>query len=438
MIESFLFIAFPYVALAMCIGGAIYRARAQSLSYSALSSQFLEGKSLIWGSLPWHIGIILVLLAHFIALFMPGFWQALVSYRPILLTIETVGIALGTGCLVGLVVLLIRRVTSARVQAVTSPMDLIVLVVLLLQVALGVGIAMSHRWGAIWCTGTMTPYIWSILTLQPDTSYIKDLPFMAKAHIVGAWVFILLIPFSRLIHMFALPIHYLFRPPQNVMWNNPRHLQALEETVEEVAGRRYFLKGWIALGAGAFLLSIGAVDKVFKFFFGPRLTGKQESELMSTRVQRLQATVEQRKFELERQQSNYILVAPLSELSATDGKYFIDYDMRPGLAFKGKDGLPNLLSAQCTHLGCTVGNQVNAEGKILCPCHVSYFDVNTGAPSADAPAKTPLPHLSWVLMNPQGKILISGTGDGVVTGATDPKTLVDARVYIVKHEGATA
>lgn len=434
MAESFLFVALPYLALALCVGGSIYRARTQALTYSALSSQFLESESLVWGSLPWHVGIILILLGHVFALFCPGLWQAIVSYPPVLVSIEILGFALGIGCLVGLVVLLIRRVTSAKVQAVTSPVDLIVLVLLLLQVALGVGVAFQYRWGAAWSLGTMTPYVWSLLTFQPNTSYINDLPVLAKAHIVGAWLFILLIPFSRLIHMFALPISYLFRPPQNVVWNNPRRDQAMGETAAEEAGRRYFLRGGIALAAGVLLLWMGAVDKVFRFFFGPRLTKEQESELMATRLERLESTTAQRKLELERQTSNYIFIAALSDLSDSEGKYFIDYEMRPAIAFKGKDGFPNLLSAKCTHLGCTVGNQVDASGKILCPCHVSFFDVTTGVPDANAPAKTPLPHIAWVLMDGKGKVLANRTAGGEMKGIVNPALLAGAQVYIVKEE----
>jgi nitrate reductase gamma subunit len=437
MIESFLFVALPYVALVVCIGGSIYRARTQSLSYSALSSQFLEGRSLIWGSTPWHIGIILILLGHLTALFFPRLWQTLVSYPPVLLTIETVGIGLGIACLIGLIVLMVRRLTSAKVQAVTSTMDLVVLFLLLVQVALGVEIAGHYRWGASWSVGTLTPYVWSILTFQPNTSFITDMPLTVKAHIVGAWLLILLIPCSRLIHMFALPVHYLLRPPQNVIWTSPRRQEANVEYVESEEARRYFLRGAIGVAAGAFLLSIGAIDKIFHFFFGPRLTKEEEGEIMSTRLKRLEATAEQRKLELERQESNFILIGALGDLSDSEGKYFIDYQMRPALAFKGSDGLPNLLSAKCTHLGCTVGNQVN-DGKILCPCHVSYFDVKSGQPNADAPAKLPLPHLPWVIMDEKGKAIASRGRDGVTKGQTDAKALANGRVYIVKEEGATA
>lgn len=45
-------------------------------------------------------------------------------------------------------------------------------------------------------------------------------------------------------------------------------------------------------------------------------------------------------------------------------------------------------SATCTHQGCTVASI--EDGLIVCPCHLSRFDLATGAPVA-GPAGRPLP-----------------------------------------------
>ena len=45
-------------------------------------------------------------------------------------------------------------------------------------------------------------------------------------------------------------------------------------------------------------------------------------------------------------------------------------------------------TATCTHQQCAVTRVEN--GKIVCPCHGSLFDITTGAPTADSPAKRPL------------------------------------------------
>ncbi len=141
MIDSLLFIALPYLAIFVGVFGSIYRIRTAPMTYSSLSSQFLESKGLMWGSLPWHIGITVILLAHVIAFLAPGFWQSLVSHQTVLAAVESIGLGLSILCLLGLIILGLRRLTSAKLQAVTSVMDLVVMLLLLLQVGLGMAIA---------------------------------------------------------------------------------------------------------------------------------------------------------------------------------------------------------------------------------------------------------------------------------------------------------
>ncbi len=433
MIDSLLFVALPYVAVVVCLVGSIIRIRKLPMTYSALSSQFLESKSLVWGSVPWHIGIISIVLAHLFAFLFPGAWQIFMSHESVLYTFEAIALSLAILCFLGLIVLSYRRITSNRVQAVTSAVDLLILFLLAAQVLLGICTAILHKWGAAWASGTVVPYVWSLLLFQPDPSYIAEMPHLVKAHIVLAWALILLIPFSRLIHMFAVPLQYLSRPPQNVVWNNARHREAAAPQYQVEEARRELLKGGVGVSAGLLLLGAGALDKVFSFFFGPRLTAKEEGEIMELRLKRLEGTAQQRKLELERQMNAFILVAPLSELSKDEGKYFIDYQMTPAMAFMGDDGLPILLSAKCTHLGCTVGNQVK-DRKILCPCHVSYFDIQTGMPNEGAPAKAPLPMLSWVLIDKNGKEVARRNSKGQLKGDSKAESIKNCLVYIAKND----
>src|SRR5215813_6062800 len=105
MIDNFLFVGLPYIALAVCIIGSFYRLKLQPFSQSALSSQFLESNQLLWGSLPWHIGIFLILLGHFLALFFPGLWYSVLLNKTLLYAVEGTGVALATLALIGLLVL---------------------------------------------------------------------------------------------------------------------------------------------------------------------------------------------------------------------------------------------------------------------------------------------------------------------------------------------
>jgi nitrate reductase gamma subunit len=101
-------------------------------------------------------------------------------------------------------------------------MDIVVLLVLLVQVALGIYIAIFYRWGSSWYATSAVPYLRSLFTLQPDLTMIVPLPLAVKLHILNAYVFLVILPFSRLVHMLVVPIHYLWRPYQLVIWNGNR------------------------------------------------------------------------------------------------------------------------------------------------------------------------------------------------------------------------
>ena len=159
MSDTILFAAFPYVAVVLAIWGGVHRYRHDRFSYSTLSSQLLENRSLFWGSVPWHYGIVIVLLAHLLGFLVPGMWASLTAAPVALYTIEIVGFAFGFAALVGLCVLFVRRLSYERIRAVTSPVDWVLLAVLLLQVALGVYVSLVYRWGADWYVDTAVPWL---------------------------------------------------------------------------------------------------------------------------------------------------------------------------------------------------------------------------------------------------------------------------------------
>jgi nitrate reductase gamma subunit len=208
MFETFLFILLPYLAVILAVYGTIYRIWKQQYGDLVMSSQFFEDRKLLWGSMPWHLGIILILLTHLLVLAAPGPWYRLVIKPGILWAVETAGMALAFLCLAGLMVLIWRRLAAESMQPVTSAMDIVMLGLLFAQVGLGLTTAITAHWGAQWSTGTTVPYLWSLLRFQPDASYVVELPLVARAHIVGAWLIILLLPFTNLIHIFAFPWRY--------------------------------------------------------------------------------------------------------------------------------------------------------------------------------------------------------------------------------------
>ncbi|MFV2091161.1 MAG: respiratory nitrate reductase subunit gamma, partial [Pseudomonadales bacterium] len=72
--------------------------------------------------------------------------------------------------------------------------------------------------GDAWRVGRPRIYLWSILALSPKTQAIAAMPLVIKLHVVGAFLIVLIFPFTRLVHLLVAPLHYLWRPYQVVMW----------------------------------------------------------------------------------------------------------------------------------------------------------------------------------------------------------------------------
>jgi len=416
MIDAFLFVGLPYLAIVICVVGCVWRLRNDRYRLTARSSQFLEDGRLLFGSVPWHVGIIVVLLGHLVAAVVPRMWSSLLTVPGALFAVEVIGFASSLLAIAGLSLLIVRRITDARVQAVTTPMDLVLVILLMAQIVVGVLSSYFYRYGSAWSTGTVVPYFWGLLTLRPEMAYVTGFPML----------------FTRLMHVLAVPLGYVFRAPLLVIWNNPRRRQQAVEATVRAESRREFIKGAVGTAGAIGLLGLGISEKVGSYFKGPEHDIDAESALLAKKLNRLRQTAEERELELERQRSTMIFVAKYTDLNPTNGKYFIDYAMAPGLAFLDKDGLPLLISAKCTHLGCTVGSTLNGKGEILCPCHVSYFNIVTGDPNPGSPAKAPLPHLGWALVDADGQIVASKQPGGQIEGSLDPAALAQLGLYITK------
>jgi nitrate reductase gamma subunit len=218
MLDNLLFVVFPYVAVALAVGGTIYRYLTNQFSFTSLSSQFLESDIQFWGSTLWHYGILPTLAIHLAGFAIPKVMVALHSTPETLYLAELAGKVFGIMALVGAGALFYRRVASAKVRMVTTPADWVVLVLLIIQVSLGLMIAFGYRWGATWFVHTVTPWVVSLATFQPAPQYVANLPLIPKLHFLNATLLIAIFPFGRLVHMISFPIGYLWRSFQVVIW----------------------------------------------------------------------------------------------------------------------------------------------------------------------------------------------------------------------------
>lgn len=223
MTNYLLYVVLPYASLAIFIIGSIYRYMNKGFTVSSISSQFLEGRRLFWGSQPFHWGLFVLFFGHLIAFLFP---RAVIAWngQPVrLLILEIAAFSFGLCAFIGILLLINRRLTSRRVQIVTSKMDVVVYLVLLTQITSGLLVAYHNRWGSSWFASFLTPYLRSIFVLDPQIDAISSVNSLSlKIHVISAFLLIGLIPFTRFIHFLVYPVDYLWRSYQQVIWNWPR------------------------------------------------------------------------------------------------------------------------------------------------------------------------------------------------------------------------
>ena len=226
MNDFLLFGVLPYVSLFLFFLVTIRRYRTRGFTYSSLSSQFLENQHHFWGSVPFHYGILVVLAGHVAAFLMP---QAILSWNaaPLrLLVLEITGLGFALLTLMGLVNLVLRRWIRPKARRVTTLSDWVLYALLGVQVVTGIWIAIELGWGSSWFATSLSPWLWSLLRLDPRVDLVAPLPLAVKAHVVNAFVLIGFFPFTRLVHVLVVPNPYLWRRAQVVIWNSDRRARA--------------------------------------------------------------------------------------------------------------------------------------------------------------------------------------------------------------------
>ncbi|MFN8627567.1 MAG: respiratory nitrate reductase subunit gamma [Candidatus Binatia bacterium] len=225
-LDQLLLAILPYVAFFVFFLVTIQRYRQQTFTYSSLSSQLLENQQHFWSLVPFHYGILVVLAGHVVAWLCPREILAWNSVPLRLYILETAALVFGLLSVLGLVNVFVRRLVYSRVRVVTTTSDWILYALLLFQVISGVYVAVFHPWGSSWFAAAMSPYLWSLVKLNPDLSTVAALPLAVKLHIINAYLVIGFFPFTRLVHILVVPNPYLWRKPQVVRWYGRKPLPA--------------------------------------------------------------------------------------------------------------------------------------------------------------------------------------------------------------------
>jgi nitrate reductase gamma subunit len=207
-----IFTVFPYVCLTTFVVGHGYRYVTDRYAWNAHSSQILDKKSLRWGSVLFHAGIILTFVGHAGGLLIPQQYYDLIGITSEmhLAVAHGMGAVVGVAAFIGCVLLLWRRVTHRRVRAAGSVNDLITLGGLTVVVAIGVYNVFFGNHNVL---DSVAPWIRGIVFFSPDPELMRPVPLSFKIHVTLAWALLGFSPFSRLVHIWSVPVFYFFRRP---------------------------------------------------------------------------------------------------------------------------------------------------------------------------------------------------------------------------------
>ncbi len=213
-INTFFFGIFPYLAIGTMIIGSFLRYDRDPYSWKADSSQLMSKKGLRLGSNLFHVGIIFLFFGHLVGLLTPhwAYEPFMTSGQKQLLAMVAGGI-FGSLMLVGLLILIVRRFGNARVSATSSFWDKAILLLLLAQLVLGlltIPQSAKHMDGSSMIE--LAAWAQKIVTFRGGAAeHILAQNIIFKLHIVLGLTIFLILPFTRLVHIFSAPIKYLFR-----------------------------------------------------------------------------------------------------------------------------------------------------------------------------------------------------------------------------------
>ncbi len=219
--HEFVFGIYPYICLSVLLVGSIVRYERDPFTWKSFSSQLLRRRQLVLGSVLFHVGVIIVFFGHLVGLLTPiEIFDAIgIGHGAKQILAMVVGGVAGVIAFIGGAILLHRRLSDPRIRRNSSFADIGVLVILLVQLALGLAtipVSGQHLDGS-----EMVKFMaWSqgIFTFDlAAADYVSGAHWIFKLHLFLGLTIFLLFPFTRLVHMLSVPVRYLFRPGYQVV-----------------------------------------------------------------------------------------------------------------------------------------------------------------------------------------------------------------------------
>jgi nitrate reductase gamma subunit len=214
--RTFLWIIVAYLAIAVFVGGHLWRYRYDKFGWTTRSSQLYENRLLRLGSPLFHFGILFVVLGHVGGILVPESVtdSAGISEHTYHVAAVTLGTVSGAMTLSGVAILIYRRRTTGPVFSATTRNDKGMYVLLVATLIAGLATTVLGN-----LTGhphdyrlSVAPYFRSVFYFHPHADLIGDAPVGFQIHVMLAWVLFAAWPFTRLVHVFSAPVGYLTRP----------------------------------------------------------------------------------------------------------------------------------------------------------------------------------------------------------------------------------
>ena len=206
-LHQFIYGIYPYIALAIFLFGSLARFEREQYTWKSDSSQMLHTGNLRLGNILFHVGILGLFFGHLVGLLTPVLvWDTLGithSFKQMIAIVA--GGIFGTLCMLGLLILLHRRLTDARISAVTKTGDKVLL--LWIFVTLGLGLSTIFE-SANHSDGHMMVLLmtWAqhIVTFKGDAAeFIVAAPLLFKLHLFMGLSLFVIFPFTRLVHVWS-------------------------------------------------------------------------------------------------------------------------------------------------------------------------------------------------------------------------------------------
>ena len=213
-LQTFFFSIYPYIAISIFIIGSLMRFNYAQYGWKSGSSQLLSTRGMVIASNFFHVGLLLLLMGHFVGLLTPeSIYTYVISVHHKQLLAMIAGGIFGSICFIGLTFLVWRRLFNSRVRSAGSKMDMFIVLLIYFQLILGlltIPVSYQHSGGST--MEGLAYWLQYIVTFRSGAAhFLINIPFIYKLHVITGFTIILVFPFTRLVHVLSVPFMYFNR-----------------------------------------------------------------------------------------------------------------------------------------------------------------------------------------------------------------------------------